>query len=47
VGSLAVDQKQQAVIDNRLLDSKAEPMTYRETGIMDGAAAVFPDVFGD
>ena len=35
------------VIDGRLLDSKAEPMTYRETGAMDGASALFPDVFGD
>jgi flavin reductase (DIM6/NTAB) family NADH-FMN oxidoreductase RutF len=35
------------VIDGELLDSKAEPMTYRETGAMDGASALFPDVFGD
>jgi hypothetical protein len=28
-------------------NSKAEPMTYRETGAMDGASALFPDVFGD
>src|SRR5680860_857934 len=35
------------VIDGKLLDSKAEPMTYRETGAMDGASALFPDVFGD
>ena len=35
------------VIDARLLDSKAEPMAYRETGAMDGASALFPDVFGD
>ena len=35
------------VIDGRLLDSKAEPMTYRETGAMDDASALFPDVFGD
>ena len=35
------------VIDGRLLDSKAEPMAYRETGAMDGASALFPDVFGD
>jgi flavin reductase (DIM6/NTAB) family NADH-FMN oxidoreductase RutF len=34
------------VIDGRLLDSKAEPMAYRETGAMDGASALFPDVFG-
>jgi flavin reductase (DIM6/NTAB) family NADH-FMN oxidoreductase RutF len=35
------------VIDGRLLDSKAEPMAYRETGAMDGASALFPDVLGD
>jgi flavin reductase (DIM6/NTAB) family NADH-FMN oxidoreductase RutF len=35
------------VIDGKLLGSKAEPMTYRETGAMDGASALFPDVFGD
>ena len=35
------------VIDGKLLDSNAEPMTYRETGAMDGASALFPDVFGD
>ena len=35
------------VINGKLLDSKAEPMTYRETGAMDGASALFPDVFGD
>ncbi len=34
------------VIDGELLDSRAEPMTYRETGGMDGAAALFPEVFG-
>jgi flavin reductase (DIM6/NTAB) family NADH-FMN oxidoreductase RutF len=35
------------VINGKLLDSKAEPMAYRETGAMDGASALFPDVFGD
>ena len=35
------------VIDGKLLDSKAEPMAYRETGAMDGASALFPAVFGD
>jgi hypothetical protein len=35
------------VIDGKLLDSKAEPMVYRETGAMDGASALSPDVFGD
>jgi hypothetical protein len=34
------------VIDGRLLDSKAEPMSYSETGAMDGAAALFPTSFG-
>jgi len=31
------------VIDGKLVD----PMTYRETGDMDGASALFPNVFGD
>jgi flavin reductase (DIM6/NTAB) family NADH-FMN oxidoreductase RutF len=35
------------VIDGKLLDSKAEPMAYRETGAMDGALALFPDAFSD
>jgi hypothetical protein len=35
------------VIDAKLSDSNAEPMTYRETGTMDGASLLFPDVFGD
>ena len=35
------------VVDGKLLDSKAEPMTYRETGAMDGAYALFPKAFGD
>jgi flavin reductase (DIM6/NTAB) family NADH-FMN oxidoreductase RutF len=35
------------VIDGKLLDPKAEPMAYRETGAMDRASALFPDVFGD
>lgn len=35
------------VIDGKLLDCKAEPMAYRQTGAMDGASALFPDVFGD
>jgi flavin reductase (DIM6/NTAB) family NADH-FMN oxidoreductase RutF len=35
------------VIDGKLLDSKAEPMVYRETGALDGAAALFPDVFSE
>ena len=35
------------VIDGKLLDSKAEPMTYREAGAIDGPPAPFPDIFGD
>ena len=35
------------VIDGRLLDSEADPMTYRESGAMDGASALFPEGFGD
>ncbi|MGA8434415.1 MAG: flavin reductase family protein [Methyloceanibacter sp.] len=35
------------VINGKLLDSQAEPMTYRETGTMDGASELFPDAFGD
>jgi hypothetical protein len=30
------------VIDGKLLDAKAQPMTYLETGVMDGASALFP-----
>ena len=35
------------VIDGKLLDPKAEPMAYRETGAMDGASVLFPERFGD
>jgi flavin reductase (DIM6/NTAB) family NADH-FMN oxidoreductase RutF len=35
------------VIDGKLMDSKAEPMGYRETGAVDGASALFPEGFGD
>ena len=35
------------VIDGRLLDAAAEPLTYRETGALDGASALFPERFGD
>jgi flavin reductase (DIM6/NTAB) family NADH-FMN oxidoreductase RutF len=35
------------VIDGKLLDAKAEPMTYRETGALDGGSALYPDGFGD
>jgi flavin reductase (DIM6/NTAB) family NADH-FMN oxidoreductase RutF len=34
------------VIDGKLLDSEAEPMNYRETGTMDGASTLYPDVLG-
>jgi flavin reductase (DIM6/NTAB) family NADH-FMN oxidoreductase RutF len=30
------------VISGKLLDSQAEPMSYRQTGAMDGASALFP-----
>ena len=33
------------VIDGKLLDSEAEPLSYRQTGAMDGASALFPDTF--
>ena len=32
------------VIGGKLLDSEAEPMSYSQTGEMDGASALFPDV---
>jgi flavin reductase (DIM6/NTAB) family NADH-FMN oxidoreductase RutF len=35
------------VLNGKLLDFQAEPMAYRETGAMDGASALFPDVFDD
>jgi len=35
------------VVDGKLLDSEAGAMSYRETGTMDGAIALFPDDFGD
>ena len=35
------------VISGKLLDSEAEPMSYGQTGEMDGASALFPNVFGD
>jgi flavin reductase (DIM6/NTAB) family NADH-FMN oxidoreductase RutF len=35
------------VIDGKLIDSEAEPMCYRETGAMDGASNLYPDVFGE
>lgn len=36
-----------SVIAGKLLDVEAEALSYRETGAMDGASALFPDVFGD
>jgi len=35
------------VIGGKLLDSEAQPMSYRETGAMDGAFALYPDVLED
>jgi flavin reductase (DIM6/NTAB) family NADH-FMN oxidoreductase RutF len=35
------------VINGKLLDAEAEPMSYVQTGDMDGASALFPDVFSD
>ena len=35
------------VIDGKLLDPEAEPMSYRQTSAMDGASELFPDVFGE
>jgi flavin reductase (DIM6/NTAB) family NADH-FMN oxidoreductase RutF len=35
------------VIAGKLLDVEAEPMTYRDTGLMDGASALFPRVLSD
>jgi hypothetical protein len=32
---------------SRQPDSEAEPMCYRETGAMDGAFNLYPDVFGE
>jgi flavin reductase (DIM6/NTAB) family NADH-FMN oxidoreductase RutF len=34
------------VIDGELVDAEAEPLTYRHTGDIDGASALFPDRFG-
>jgi flavin reductase (DIM6/NTAB) family NADH-FMN oxidoreductase RutF len=30
------------VVDGKLLDSRAKPLTYRDTGDLDGASALFP-----
>lgn len=34
------------VVDGILLQPQAEPLTYRDTGDLDGASAIFPDDFG-
>jgi flavin reductase (DIM6/NTAB) family NADH-FMN oxidoreductase RutF len=33
------------VLDGTLVQPEAEPLTYRDTGDMDGASAIFPDRF--
>jgi flavin reductase (DIM6/NTAB) family NADH-FMN oxidoreductase RutF len=35
------------VIDGKPVDSEVEPVCYRETGAMDGASNLYPDVFGE
>ncbi|WP_072391617.1 flavin reductase family protein [Hyphomicrobium sp. CS1GBMeth3] len=35
------------VVDGRLLDPDATPLSYRDTGALDGAAALFPATFGN
>jgi flavin reductase (DIM6/NTAB) family NADH-FMN oxidoreductase RutF len=35
------------VMNGKLLDVKAEPMAYCDTGVMDGASALFPRFFSD
>jgi len=34
------------VIDGKLVDAEAKPLTYRDTGDMDGASVLFPDRLG-
>jgi hypothetical protein len=34
------------VIDGELVDAQGQPLTYRDTGDMDGGAALFPDRLG-
>jgi flavin reductase (DIM6/NTAB) family NADH-FMN oxidoreductase RutF len=34
------------VIDGRILDSRATPLTYADTGAMDGSAELYPASFG-
>ena len=35
------------VLNGKLLDAQAEPLSYRQTGAMDGASALFPAAFPD
>jgi flavin reductase (DIM6/NTAB) family NADH-FMN oxidoreductase RutF len=35
------------VVSGKLLDSESEPLLYRETGEMDGSAALFPERLSD
>lgn len=35
------------VIGGKLIDAQARPLTYQDTGDLDGAADLFPDSFGD
>ena len=35
------------VIDGALVDARAEPMAYRDTGAIDGASAMFHEHFSD
>ena len=35
------------MIDGKLLDAEAEPMCYRETGAMDGASTLYPEVLAE
>lgn len=35
------------VVDGKVLDSRAKPLTYGDTGDLDGAAALFPDALGE
>ena len=35
------------VVDGKVLDSRAKPLTYGDTGDLDGASALFPDALGE
>ena len=35
------------VVDGELVDSRAKPLTYRDTGDLHGASALFPDALGE